>query len=134
MLFLFGFFIPFHVRSTRFSTRSQAPKTISPTDVFEFNSKFTDKMRRIKIPFPAVDEKKKIIEDLDKDRPYAIDASIVRIMKRHKVLAHQQLAVECVQKLGRMFKPDVKAIEKRIKDLISREYLERDKDNPNLYK
>lgn len=24
-------------------------KTISPTDVFEFNSKFTDKMRRIKV-------------------------------------------------------------------------------------
>ena len=107
--------------------KEPSTKTISPTNVFEFNSKFTDKMRRIKvqlmmskfslftmnccttlmgmqIPFPAVDEKKKIIEDLDKDRPYAIDASIVRIMKRHKVLAHQQLAVECVQKLGRMFK------------------------------
>ncbi|CAM8902712.1 unnamed protein product [Rhodiola kirilowii] len=70
-------------------------KTISPTDYFEFNSKFTDKMRRIKIPLPPVDEKKKVIEDVDKDRRYAIDASIVRIMKSRKVLAHQQLVLEC---------------------------------------
>ncbi|KAG5628236.1 hypothetical protein H5410_013454 [Solanum commersonii] len=114
--------------------KEPSTKTIFPTDVFEFNSKFTDKMRRIKIPLPPVDEKKKIIEDVDKDRRYAIDASIVRIMKSHKVLAHQQLVVECLQQLGRIFKPDVKAIKKRIEDLISREYLERDKDNPNFYK
>ncbi|KAM7257293.1 hypothetical protein ACFE04_013034 [Oxalis oulophora] len=109
-------------------------KTISPTDHFEFNSKFTDKMRRIKIPLPPVDEKKKVIEDVDKDRRYAIDASIVRIMKSRKVLGHQQLVMECVEQLGRMFKPDFKAIKKRIEDLITRDYLERDKDNPNLYK
>jgi len=30
--------------------------------------------------------------------------------------------------------PDVKAIKKRIEDLISRDYLERDKDNANLFK
>lgn len=109
-------------------------KAISPTDYFEFNSKFTDKMRRIKIPLPPVDEKKKVIEDVDKDRRYAIDASIVRIMKSRKVLGHQQLVMECVEQLGRMFKPDFKAIKKRIEDLITRDYLERDKDNPNLFR
>ncbi|KAL6517150.1 Cullin-1 [Orobanche minor] len=109
-------------------------KTISQSDIFEFNSKFTDKMRRIKIPLPPVDEKKKVIEDVDKDRRYAIDASIVRIMKSRKVLGYQQLVSECVEQLNRMFKPDVKAIKKRIEDLITRDYLERDKDNPNLFK
>ncbi|XP_008802121.1 cullin-1-like [Phoenix dactylifera] len=109
-------------------------KTISPTDYFEFNSKFADKMRRIKIPLPPVDEKKKVIEDVDKDRRYAIDASIVRIMKSRKVLGHQQLVMECVEQLNRMFKPDFKAIKKRIEDLITRDYLERDKDNPNVFR
>ncbi|KAG5628235.1 hypothetical protein H5410_013453 [Solanum commersonii] len=42
-------------------------KIISLTDVFEFNSKFIDKMRRIKV-----------IEDIDKDIQYAIDASSSR--------------------------------------------------------
>ncbi|RVW54547.1 Cullin-1 [Vitis vinifera] len=109
-------------------------KTISPTDYFEFNSKFTDRMRRIKIPLPPVEERKKIVEDIDKDRRYAIDASIVRIMKSRKILSHQQLVTECVEQLSRLFKPDFKAIKKRIEDLISRDYLERDKENPNLYR
>ncbi|EXB40823.1 hypothetical protein L484_009068 [Morus notabilis] len=109
-------------------------KSISQNDVFEFNSKFTDRMRRIKIPLPPVDERKKVIEDVDKDRRYAIDAAIVRIMKSRKVLGHQQLVLECVEQLGRMFKPDIKAIKKRIEDLLTRDYLERDKDNANTFR
>ncbi|KAI7983340.1 Cullin-1 [Camellia lanceoleosa] len=91
-------------------------------------------MRRIRIPLPPVDERKKVVEDVDKDICYAIDASIVRIMKSHKVLGHQQLVMECVEQLSRMFKPDFKAIKKRIEDLITRDYLERDKENPNLFR
>ncbi|KAK2649379.1 hypothetical protein Ddye_016868 [Dipteronia dyeriana] len=109
-------------------------KTISQNDYFEFNSKFSDRMRRIKIPLPPVDERKKIVEDVDKDRRYAIDAAIVRIMKSRKVLGHQQLVSECVEQLSRMFKPDIKAIKKRMEDLISRDYLERDKENPNTFR
>lgn len=51
-----------------------------------------------------MDERKKVIEDVDKDRRYAIDAAIVRIMKSRKFLGHQQLVMECVEQLGRMFK------------------------------
>ncbi|KAI9122997.1 hypothetical protein K1719_005886 [Acacia pycnantha] len=109
-------------------------KSISSTDYFEFNSKFTNKMRSIKIHLLPVDEKKKVIEDVDKDRRCAIDAAIVRIMKSRKILGYQQLVTECVEQLGRMFKPDVKAIKKRIEDLISRDFLERDKDNVDLLK
>ncbi|XP_057461540.1 cullin-1-like [Actinidia eriantha] len=109
-------------------------KTVGPNDSFQFNSKFTDKMRRIRIPLPPVDERKKVVEDVDKDRRYAIDASIVRIMKSRKALGHQQLVMECVEQLSRMFKPDFKAIKKRIEDLITRDYLERDKENPNLFR
>jgi hypothetical protein len=42
-------------------------------------------MKRIKVPLPPTDEKKKVIEDVDKDRRYAIDAAIVRTMKSRKV-------------------------------------------------
>ncbi|MCI05619.1 cullin-1, partial [Trifolium medium] len=56
------------------------------------------------IPLPPVDEKKKVIEDVDKDRKYANDASIMCIMKSRKVLNYQQLVMECVEQLGRMFK------------------------------
>lgn len=114
--------------------KEPASKSVDANDTFEYNTSFTDKMRRIKIPLPPVDEKKKVMEDVDKDRRYAIDASIVRIMKSRKVLGHQQLVLECVEQLGRMFKPDFKIIKKRIEDLIAREYLERDKENPNNFR
>ncbi|KAF9619084.1 hypothetical protein IFM89_005098 [Coptis chinensis] len=109
-------------------------RTISTKDVFEFNSKFTDKMRRIKVALPLVDEKNKVLEYVDKDRRFAIDASIVRIMKSRKVLGHQQLVAECVKQLSRMFNPDFKVIKKHIEDLITRDYLERDAENPQLYR
>ncbi|KAH9794574.1 Cullin-1 [Citrus sinensis] len=75
----------------------------------------------IKIPLPPVDKRKKFVEDVDKDRWYAIDAASVRIMKSRKVLGHQQL-------------PAVKAFKKRIEGLISQDYLERYPENPNTFK
>ena len=42
--------------------------------------------------------------------------------------------MQVVSQLGSMFSPDFKVIKKRIEDLIDREYLERDKDNSNLYR
>ncbi len=75
-----------------------------------------------------------VIEDVDKERKYTIDAAIVRIMKSRKVLQHNQLIMEVNQQLSRMFKPDFKLIKKRIEDLVSREYLVRDPDNPQQFK
>ncbi|KAI3831029.1 hypothetical protein MKX03_011636 [Papaver bracteatum] len=115
-------------------TKEPNTKTISKKDSFSWNVEFTDKMRRIKIPLPPVDEKKKVIEDVDKDRRFAIDASIVRIMKARKVLQYNELVTACVEQLSRMFKPDFKVIKRRIEDLIAREFLERDKDNTNTFK
>ncbi|PRQ18301.1 putative cullin protein, neddylation [Rosa chinensis] len=110
-------------------------KIISPNDTFEFNSMFTDRMIRIKIPLPPVDhERKEVMKDVDKDRRYAIDAAIVRIMKSQKVFGHQELVIECVEQLRHMFKPDIKTIKKRIEDLITRDYLERDKENQKVYR
>lgn len=114
--------------------KEPATKTISKTDKFRVNHKFTNPARRIKVPLPPVDEKKKVIDDVDKDRRYAIDAAIVRTMKSRKVMGHQALVMEVVQQLSRMFKPDFKQIKKRIEDLIERDFLERDKENPQMFK
>ncbi|KDO60737.1 hypothetical protein CISIN_1g043775mg, partial [Citrus sinensis] len=79
-------------------------KSISRSDYFELNSKFTDRMRGS------------------------------RSLSHHrKVLGHQQLVSECIELLGRMFKPAVKAFKKRIEGLISQDYLERYPENPNTF-
>lgn len=44
------------------------------------------------IMLPAVaDEKKRVVEDVAKDRQHAVDAAIVRTMKSRKVMSHQQV-------------------------------------------
>jgi cullin 1 len=58
----------------------------------------------MKIPVAPLDERKKVIEVVDKDRRSTIDAAIVRIMKSRKVLGFQQLVMECVEQLSNMFK------------------------------
>lgn len=46
---------------------------------------------RVQLPAPPSDERKKVVEDVDRDRRYSIDAAIVRTMKSRKVLQHQQV-------------------------------------------
>ena len=45
----------------------------------------------VQLPTPPSDERKKVVEDVDRDRRYQIDAAIVRTMKSRKVLQHQQV-------------------------------------------
>jgi cullin 1 len=116
-------------------TKSPEGKGIDEGDIFRFNAGFTDKMRRIKIMLPALaDEKKRVVEDVAKDRQHAIDAAIVRTMKSRKVMNHQQLTIEVVEQLRKMFQPDPRMIKKQVESLIDREYLERDTERPNTFK
>jgi hypothetical protein len=64
----------------------------------------------LQVPLPPSDEKKKVIEDVNKDRRFAIDAALVRIMKSRKIMTHQNLVAECVQQLSRMFKVRITTI------------------------
>lgn len=65
------------------------------------------------------------------DRQYALDACIVRVMKARKTLQHNLLMAEVLAQVKFPTRPpDVK---KRIASLIEREYMERDKDDNNVY-
>ena len=50
-----------------------------------------------------------------------------------ELLAHQKLVLEAQQQLSKGFKPDFKIIKKRIEDLVTREFLERDKEDPSVF-
>ena len=53
-------------------------------------------------------------------------------LEARKTLPHQQLVGEVFSQLI-FFKPEGKDIKKRIEALIEREYLDREKDQPNVY-
>lgn len=120
---------------TRVLYKNPKGRTIENSDKFCFNHNFTHKLFRIKINQiqmkETAEEQKATEETVFQDRQYQIDAAIVRIMKIRKVLGHNLLITELYKQLKFPVKPaDLK---KRIESLIDRDYMERDKDNPNQY-
>ncbi|PHJ24653.1 cullin family [Cystoisospora suis] len=101
-------------------------------DTYQVDPTFTCLNRKIKIPTPLQEEVQSR-ERVEEDRSIAIEAAIVRIMKARKSLQHQQLLAEVLSQLS-FFKPNPKLIKKRLEHLIEREFIERDRDNPNLYR
>ena len=67
------------------------------------------------------------------ERRHAVEATIVRVMKARNQLTHAQLTAEVTEMLLPRFKPDPKGIKRRIEDLIERDYIERDEEQPELY-
>ncbi|XP_075481912.1 LOW QUALITY PROTEIN: cullin-4-like [Primulina tabacum] len=110
-------------------------RDVEDDDSFVFNDEFTAPLYRIKVNAiqmkETVEENASTTERVFQDRQYQVDAAIVRIMKTRKVLSHTLLITELFQQLKFPIKPaDLK---KRIESLIDREYLERDKNNPQVY-
>lgn len=110
-------------------------RDVEDNDRFQFNKDFANKLFRIKINQiqlkETTEEQKATEERVFQDRQYQIDAAIVRIMKMRKTLSHNLLISELYNQLKFPVKPaDLK---KRIESLIDRDYMERDKDNPNQY-
>lgn len=114
--------------------KSPPGRTVNKDDTFTVNDKFTDRARRVKVPLPPADDRRKVTEDVGKDRKHSIEAAIVRIMKSRKTLQHSNLIMEVVQQLQAQFNPDVKLIKRCIEGLIEREYVERDATNQQIYK
>jgi cullin 1 len=114
--------------------KSPAGRSLNKGDTFTINEKFSDRARRVRVPLPPLDDRRKVTEDVDKDRKHAIEAAIVRIMKSRKVLQHSNLIMEVVQQLQAQFNPDVKLIKRAIEGLLEREYVERDASNQQMYK
>ncbi|KAI3697596.1 hypothetical protein L6452_30690 [Arctium lappa] len=110
-------------------------REVDDNDSFMFNDGFTAPLYRIKVNAiqlkETVEENTSTTERVFQDRQYQVDAAIVRIMKTRKVLSHTLLITELFEQLKFPIKPS--DLKKRIESLIDREYLERDKNNPQIY-
>ncbi|KAG8448203.1 hypothetical protein GDO86_015337 [Hymenochirus boettgeri] len=119
----------------RVLVKNPKSKDVDDGDKFTFNDDFKHQLFRIRINQiqmkETVEEQASTTERVFQDRQYQIDAAIVRIMKMRKTLSHNLLVSEVYNQLKFPVKPaDLK---KRIESLIDRDYMERDKENPNQY-
>ena len=112
-------------------TNNKMEKKMLETDEFRINMKFTSPMKRIVVPHIIMKETSSSTVSNDKQRGHVIDASIVRIMKARRRLRFDQLISE-TQKQIRLFNADLRMIRKRIEELISNSYLERDESDMNV--
>lgn len=115
--------------------RPKGPK-VNPDDVFYFNKAFNHKLTRIKVNAiqmkETVEENAATTEKVFQERNCQIDAALVRIMKTRKTLHHTAVIAEVYNQLR--FPCNSGDIKKRIESLIDREYLERDRENPSLFR
>mmetsp|Transcript_19457 Transcript_19457/g.41916 ORF Transcript_19457/g.41916 Transcript_19457/m.41916 type:complete len:771 (+) Transcript_19457:187-2499(+) len=131
-------------------------------DAFTFNSDYTSKLKRVRIPLvketslaqnqsasgdnqasasaaPAAGSATAAAADgsvpvaVEEDRRHLVEASIVRIMKARKSLNHNDLIAEVTRQLSNRFHPSPQFIKKRIESLIEREYLERSESEHRVY-
>ncbi|KAH3743482.1 cullin 4 [Pelomyxa schiedti] len=111
-------------------SKSPVGGSIEESDAFNWNHKFSSKQHRIKINSLQIqetpEENAKTKESVFQDRMYAVDATIVRIMKTRKQLHHNQLVAELYKQLK--FPATPADLKKRIDSLIEREYMEKNEE------
>ena len=108
-------------------------KSIRETDTFHLNDQFSNPVRRFSVPFPSMQPKKNVIQQVDEDRRFIIDSIIVRCMKARKTMTHNDLIGLVCSDTASQFKIEIPAIKKRIESLIEREFLKRSEETASTY-
>jgi len=112
-------------------TKSPGGGKINTTDKFTANARFSNNMKKIRIPMASLDASRNT-RRVEEDRSIAVDASVVRIMKSRKTMQHNDLIAEVLSQLA-FFRPNPRVIKRRIEALIDREYLERSSEDNRTY-
>lgn len=128
------------VPKQRLLVKSPASGAVSAGDKFRFNHDFKSPKRYIKLAIAAsvsrsehAKEQSEAMTELRVDRDHLIDAKIVRVMKARQTLKHEVLLEEVGSQLSSVFQPTAADIKRCIGGLIERDYLMRDKKDPNTY-
>ncbi|KAJ1908206.1 hypothetical protein IWQ60_011718 [Tieghemiomyces parasiticus] len=113
-------------------------EVIPATDAFTVNREFSAPLFRLRISTiqQGVKESDKetaaTTEKVFQDRLHQVDAAIVRLMKAQQTLPHTQLLNLIFQTLK--FPITAAELKKRIDAMIDRDYMERDPEDPTLYR
>ena len=95
-------------------------------------------MRKLKLPtaVTARSAASETVQDdaIDASRAQMLDAAIVRIMKSRKQMKQAQIVDMTIQSVMKFFTPQPRAIKLRIESLMTKEFLERDSNEPDLYR
>ncbi|KAL3308762.1 Cullin-3 [Cichlidogyrus casuarinus] len=124
--------------SQRILIKEPKSKRIEPNDVFFVNDAFTSEHFKVKVQNISIKdtepERHDTRQQIDDNRRYVIEATIVRIMKTRKQLEHNLLLTEVMEQLQSRFRPTPQSIKSRIETLLERGYLMRSEEDRRIYK
>ncbi|KAK0487992.1 Cullin-domain-containing protein [Armillaria luteobubalina] len=96
------------------------------SEQYDLNPNFRSKKIRINLNRPIKSEELgEVLKNVEEDRKYVIQASIIRVMKARQTMMNQQLIQEVISQLSQRFTPNVADIKKAIGILLEKEYIER---------
>ncbi|KAK0201666.1 Cullin [Desarmillaria ectypa] len=99
------------------------------SEQYDLNPGFKSKKIRVNLNQPIKAEVRaettEVLKNVDEDRKYVIQATIVRIMKARKSMKNQQLIQEVISQISQRFAPKIPDIKKAIDTLLEKEYIER---------
>jgi hypothetical protein len=106
----------------------------------ELNSNFSSNENKINLNFKnrkndenEKKEEKELSHFVIEDRKYQLDASIIHELKFNKKLSFEELKKNLIKKLSGYFLPEIQLIKTRIENLIDRNLIARDENNPEIY-
>lgn len=112
-------------------------KPDSDNPAYTLNTKYSYKKIKVNINQPikseVAAETNDLVKGAEEDRTFAIQATIVRIMKSRNVLSHALLVGETIAQCSKYFTPKVPSIKKNIDSLIEKEYLKRSEGKRDEY-
>jgi len=111
---------------------------IEMSDVFYINSNFVSKSQKVKfLPFQAKYEtdleRQATIRRVTEDHKHEIEAAIIRVIKAHKIINHNDLINEVILTLSSRFVPKQEIVKRRIEVLIEREFIARSSEDRRVY-
>lgn len=106
------------------------------------NMNFTNNESKLNLNYKCKDKTKaKEEEKKDKevshfileDRKYQIDASLIHVLKKYKKLSFDELKNKVTVEVKNYFIPEIHLLKQRLENLIDRNFIERDENNPDIY-
>ncbi|KAK0475776.1 Cullin-domain-containing protein [Armillaria novae-zelandiae] len=103
------------------------------SEQYDLNPNFKSKKIRINLNRLIKTEELGEVKNVEEDRKYVIQASIIRVMKARQSMMNQQLMQEVISQLSQRFTPNVADIKKAIDILLEKEYIERVQGTKNTF-
>ncbi|QLL32211.1 hypothetical protein HG536_0C03800 [Torulaspora globosa] len=129
------------VPKSRILRKKPSSRSISRNDKFTINYSFTAPTRKVKVqpvasilPPSRSDSNVDLVQDsLKRERLNETNAAIVRLLKSHQRLSHNDLASLVAEEVKNRFPMSSSLFKKSMNYLMEKEYVQRDPENLSIY-